>query len=454
MDLLWEGVKKAFELLWTLDPEVLGITAPLPEGLHPGHPHQPGAGRRRRHGHRPDPVPRQAPGHRRHQYGHGPAPGGGGPVRHHPALAQRALRLPGHPVHAHGHHRRPDHHRHAHHRRHLPGGHPAAAPGPAPADPGPGGHPLADAGPAGPGGAPAAHGRGDGRLRRRDLGGGGVHHGGRQHQGQHPGAHHRHGHGDRQGQLRHRHRPEPDPHGAHLLGERRCSPTSSSGTGPGERRPAAAEAPATAPALEVPGSPCTGAASRSWTSPSWPCGPARCWPSSAPTARARPPCSRPWPACWSRPPASLRFQGRALGSRLDREAYRQAGDHGVPGAAAVRHHRGPQPGVRAEAARRSRPASAGARVLEAARALRHRAPAGPPGPQALRRRGPARPAWPGPSSCGRRSCSWTSPSRPWTRPPGRRLLDDLGAALRQTGTTAVLATHDQRRPCAWRTPWR
>ena len=27
MDLLWEGVKKAFELLWTLDPEVLGITA-------------------------------------------------------------------------------------------------------------------------------------------------------------------------------------------------------------------------------------------------------------------------------------------------------------------------------------------------------------------------------------------------------------------------------------------
>jgi tungstate transport system permease protein len=27
LDLLWEGVKKAFELLWTLDPEVLGITA-------------------------------------------------------------------------------------------------------------------------------------------------------------------------------------------------------------------------------------------------------------------------------------------------------------------------------------------------------------------------------------------------------------------------------------------
>ena len=27
MGLIWEGIKKAFELLWTLDPEVLGITA-------------------------------------------------------------------------------------------------------------------------------------------------------------------------------------------------------------------------------------------------------------------------------------------------------------------------------------------------------------------------------------------------------------------------------------------
>ena len=26
MGLVWEGIKKAAELLWTLDPEVLGIT--------------------------------------------------------------------------------------------------------------------------------------------------------------------------------------------------------------------------------------------------------------------------------------------------------------------------------------------------------------------------------------------------------------------------------------------
>ena len=61
------------------------------------------------------------------------------------------------------------------------------------------------------GGAPADAGRGDGRLRRRDLRGRRLDDGGRQHQGLHPRAHHRHRARDRQGQLRRRHRALGDP---------------------------------------------------------------------------------------------------------------------------------------------------------------------------------------------------------------------------------------------------
>ncbi len=76
-------------------------------------------------------------------------------------------------------------------------------------------------------------------------------------------------------------------------------------------------------------------------------------------------------------------------------------------------------------------------------ALRHRAASWAARPASSPAAKPSAPAWPGPSPCEPEILFLDEPFSALDPPTREALLDDLGAALRQTRTTAVLATHDQ-----------
>ncbi len=171
MDLILEGIKKAFSLIFTLDGEVLGITLlslkvsgtatlislfiGISVGTAVALSRFPGTAARRE----PD------------QHGDGAPAGRRRPLRDDLPLAERAARFPGDPLHADGDHPGPGRHRHPDRHGDHPGVDPAPAGEPPSPDPRPGRHARPDGLAPGQGGAPAAAGGRDGRVRRRHLGG-------------------------------------------------------------------------------------------------------------------------------------------------------------------------------------------------------------------------------------------------------------------------------------------
>ena len=83
---------------------------------------------------------------------------------------------------------RPGSHRHSYRHGHHPGGHPATSPKTPPSDSGPRGNAAPDGLDPDQGGEASLTGCGDGRVWRRHLGGGRLHHGRRKYQGIFPGS--------------------------------------------------------------------------------------------------------------------------------------------------------------------------------------------------------------------------------------------------------------------------
>ena len=224
MDLIFEGIKKAFWLLITFDPEVMGITllslevsgtATLISLLDRDIDRVDGG---------PLQVSREKDCRKPHQHRHGPSAGGGRSLRHDFALEEWPSWFFWNSLHTYGHDHCPDDHRYSDCDGHHPGCHSTTSAKTSTSNSGSWGNPAADGLDSDQGGQAPPAGCGDGRIWWCDLRSRGLHHGRWKYQGLFPGVDHCDGHGDEPGKLRYRHCPGHHPPLACLFHQSRSSP--------------------------------------------------------------------------------------------------------------------------------------------------------------------------------------------------------------------------------------